>query len=462
MDALRLRQRILLNQPHIETKIGSESSTEITHFKTDMKAPLKECKVYFNPIQEGSGDPSSDNIRDFLGWTEVWIGYSGVNLLYCDSPDYYINKNETGDGIASTLTRNTDGEIEAITFNGTTTSTNVFRNLNYTPDSPSEITMPSGKIALTTYSSQVYIIPMGNNDVPRTINGKAWHQSYIDTLDNWTVWDVDSYENYNGLWIRAQVFPQQKDLSIDTTIYPMMCLAEDKGCEFEPYKGNDYSISWEKEVGIVYGGYVDFVSGELVSEWDYIESYNGEAINTEWISDRDVYVEGGVPTTGAEVIYKLSEPIIYQLTPQQLVTYKGVNNIWPYTNGQAEVKYWTYKPQPKEKINYLNYVVWSEAGYIGANGKETIQATSASHFFKNPILLKAGTYNLNGFSNYVGSDNTRYRIHEYNQNGSWVKQITYQQIDNLSPVDINFTLDKDTYVKLSIAMAFEGTLTKVS
>lgn len=339
-DIQKVRKKIILNQPHIETKIGSESSTEVTHFKTDMKAPLKECKVYFYPEQYGSGDPSPTNIRDFVGWTEAWIGHSGVNLLYCDSPDYYIN--QTGSGVTSTLTRNTDGEIEAITFNGTTTSTNVFRNLNYTPDSPSEITMPSGKIALTTYSSQVYIVPMGNSNIPRTINGKAWHQSYIDALDNWTVWDVGSYENYNGLWIRAQVFPQQKDLSIDTTIYPMMCLAEDKGCKFEPYKGNDYSVDWADSVGNVYGGYVDFVSGRLVSEWGYIESYNGEAINTEWMSDRDVYAEGGVPTTGAKVIYKLSEPITYQLTPQQLVTYKGINNIWSYTNGQAEVKFWTY------------------------------------------------------------------------------------------------------------------------
>lgn len=384
-----------------------------------------------------------------------------MNLLYCDSPDYYIN--QSGGGVTSTLTRNTDGEIEAITFNGTTTGTNVFRNLNYTPTFPNDITIPNGKIALTSYSSQVYIIPMGNSNVPHTINGKAWYQSYTDTLDNWTVWDVDSsYENYDGLWIRAQVFPLQTGIEINTIIYPMMCLAEDKGCEFELYKGNDYSVDWTDSVGNVYGGYVDFVSGELVSEWGYIESYNGETINTEWMSDRDVYVEGGVPTTGAKVIYKLSEPITYQLTPQQLITYKGVNNILSYTNGQAEVKYWTYKSQLQEKINYLNYVIWSEAGYIDAKGRETLQATSASHFFKNPILLKAGTYNLNGFSNYVGSDSTRYRIHEYNQNGTWVKQIAYKQIGNLSPVDISFTLNKDTYVKLSIAMAFEGTLTKVN
>lgn len=42
------------------------------------------------------------------------------------------------------------------------------------------------------------------------------------------------------------------------------------------------------------------------------------------------------------VSYKLLEPIIHQLTPQQLLTFKGENNIWSDTNGQTEVKFWTH------------------------------------------------------------------------------------------------------------------------
>ena len=34
-----------------------------------MIAPLKQCKVYFNPIQEGEGDPSPENVRAIKGWT---------------------------------------------------------------------------------------------------------------------------------------------------------------------------------------------------------------------------------------------------------------------------------------------------------------------------------------------------------------------------------------------------------
>ena len=77
-------------------------------------------------------------------------------------------------------------------------------------------------------------------------------------------------------------------------------------------------------------------------------------------------------------------------------------------------------------------------------------------------MLEAGTYVLSGFSHYVGSDNTRYRIHAYNSSGKWVKQITFQQIGNLSPVDISFTLDTDTYINVSIARDFDGVLAKIN
>lgn len=64
INALEVRRRILLNTPHVETASGS-----IATFQTDMVGKLKECKIYFEPVQEGSGDPSPDNVRPITGWT---------------------------------------------------------------------------------------------------------------------------------------------------------------------------------------------------------------------------------------------------------------------------------------------------------------------------------------------------------------------------------------------------------
>ena len=134
------------------------------------------------------------------------------------------------------------------------------------------------------------------------------------------------------------------------------------------------------------------------------------------------------------------------------------------TNGQQiDVTYWTRKNlTPTPLVNYLENQTWTDSAYISSSGKKTTNTVSASHFLTNQILLEAGTYVLSGFSYYVGSDSTRYRIHAYDSTGKWVKQITFQEIDNLSPVDIEFTLDTDTYINISIAMDFDGVLAKIN
>lgn len=81
----------------------------------------------------------------------------------------------------------------------------------------------------------------------------------------------------------------------------------------------------------IYGGTLDFVTGVLTQTWSYIASYNGETLPAEWVSDRDVYAAGTTPTTGAEVAYKLATPQEIQLTPQEIATLLGTNNIWAST-----------------------------------------------------------------------------------------------------------------------------------
>ena len=89
----------------------------------------------------------------------------------------------------------------------------------------------------------------------------------------------------------------------------------------------------------VYGGTLDVVSGELKVTDGYIASYNGETLPSTWISDRDVYAEGTTPTTGAEVCYKLATPQTYQLTPTQVNSLLGTNNIWADTGDVGDVRY---------------------------------------------------------------------------------------------------------------------------
>ena len=72
MGMIERKKAILLNEPHLETTSGS-----IASFQTDMKSKLKECKLYFSPVQSGSGDPSPTNVRPIAGFNGITVYHSG-------------------------------------------------------------------------------------------------------------------------------------------------------------------------------------------------------------------------------------------------------------------------------------------------------------------------------------------------------------------------------------------------
>ena len=88
-DMMRLRREVLNNTPHEESASGAVAS-----FKTDVPK-LKECVVNIEPVQEGSGDPSPDNVRPISGWSEAKVyddpKYGGTvwwNQLFRNAPEW--------------------------------------------------------------------------------------------------------------------------------------------------------------------------------------------------------------------------------------------------------------------------------------------------------------------------------------------------------------------------------------
>lgn len=93
---------------------------------------------------------------------------------------------------------------------------------------------------------------------------------------------------------------------------------------------------------VVWGGTLDTTSGVLTVTDAEIASYAGETLPGEWISDRDEYAAGAVPTTGAQVVYKLADPITYQLTRAEVqralncVDYLGTG-VWRLSCGGVTI-----------------------------------------------------------------------------------------------------------------------------
>ena len=107
---------------------------------------------------------------------------------------------------------------------------------------------------------------------------------------------------------------------------------------YEPYNGQTYTIDLD---GTRYGGVVDATNGTMDDTLDHIASYNGEALPSTWISDRDVYAEGTTPTIGAEVVYTRATPITVQLAPTPVKSLVGTNNIFADCGDIIELEYFS-------------------------------------------------------------------------------------------------------------------------
>lgn len=103
-----------------------------------------------------------------------------------------------------------------------------------------------------------------------------------------------------------------------------------------------YPFSWENDVGAITGGTFNPITGVLTVTWGLIQSYNGESLPGKWISDRDVYAVGSLPTRGAQVAYELGTPITYQLSTSTIPLNAGENVFWAGTGNVSM----TYKTQP--------------------------------------------------------------------------------------------------------------------
>ena len=257
-------------------------------FETNVAKPMSVLAA-FTPVQSGSGDPSPENVRPITGWSGASVTRCGKNLL---------NPAETQDGIW---------------YNGAHYGSGYAR-----------------------YTASGYI---------RVEAGKKYVGTGRDSSQNqYCFFDIEKQ-------YVSQIFASGSNpVTIPSGVYYMttqfvkseaekMIEEGETATTFEEYTGNTVSVTFPAEAGTVYGGTLDLSTGVLTVDYGYIASYNGETIPGEWISDRDVYAEGTTPTTGAEVVYVLATPLVYQLTPTEILSLNGNNVLWSDLNGNLTVVY---------------------------------------------------------------------------------------------------------------------------
>lgn len=275
-----------------------------------------------------SAEVSLSPIQDLNGYDSPWPAGGGKNLLKTnDFADY------TNNGV--TWHRNDDGSV---VLNGTATARS-YKYLNggyYLKLEPGTYTAsasglesggPFGNIAYSTTENGTYAGTFG------TLGGTISKRTFTvaNTIYLGLLIDVPSGSANSNRLIKIQI--EAGSTATEWSPYSNICpISGHTGVELKigatyPTADNTYSVTFSDQ-GTVYGGTFDFVTGKLVVEWVNIDSYNGETITEPWLSSMDVYSAGATPTTGAQVVYKLATPLEYTLSPQQIETLLGENNVW--------------------------------------------------------------------------------------------------------------------------------------
>ena len=287
-----------------------------------------------------------------------------------------------------------DGEMIPIEFPATKnllnpTTNPIWNNGNYTINSDGSVTV-AGSDGRGWTSNQIapFILPKGTYTFSWTGSQRV---QFTTSNDNYETVTTYNYSTSNGHF----TFTLANDGGIkwkhtgDAALYPVTCFVQiEKGSSataFEPY-------------GTVYGGYVDPVRGKLVATHGIYTTVFGPSVSSSIIGDTErhgyymnvqfksanylhgngqgpynlkrtfcnvafwgwdyfgdyvhYYIDGNLayimlpigtdPDTEIQFCAELATPIEYDLTPEQIKTLKGTNNIWSDANGDIEVKYWTH------------------------------------------------------------------------------------------------------------------------
>ena len=384
------------------TKIPANS---VEHY--DVPCTLKEDTVIENPSiilagytgsETKTGNPISINnsaednalstfidmypIQDLHGYNYPWAGGTNKNLIDLNgvftstvsahtvllpAGDYYFYIFVENDNYSynSRASYSTDG----LTYTNVTTLGDTVAICD------TAMTYNKKKSKVTLYQSAYLQLTLQVNS---NVTGQQFYTIITtDGTDYASVPAAPSYASRTTLWSPyANICPIFGRQSVEMTV-----------------NGSSFLISFNQTV---YGGRTNVMSGGTSVDWDYISSYNGEILPGEWISDRDKYIEGTFPTTGAEVAYKKTATTIS--TPRHDVPLARGNNTISSSGDRIILTY-----------NTFNFDIGYDYAYIPAFGKY--------YFLSSPIILTSNQVQYDLEEDYLATHKTAI--------GSTVAEIIY-------------------------------------
>lgn len=298
-------------------KKHSEGGSIVT-FNALSNTNIENLLIGIEPVQSGSGDPSPDNVRPISGWTGMTVQRTGKNLYpYETIPTYSY------------------GWYSDYSFSGTQNKVFLAADTDYVLSF--ETTDAGQYVNLRVFDTSENLVT--DNTIFTARQGDDYPLSYSAVKHAFALTGSVSYKwvkirSTSDVWVSA-VMGQ----TYAAATSPQLELGS-TASDYEPYSVQTYPITFPSEAGTVYGGTLDVTTGVLTVTDAQIASYNGEALSSTWISDRDIYAEDTTPTTGAQVVYKLAIPQTYQLKPLEIKAITGINNIFADTGNIISFDYY--------------------------------------------------------------------------------------------------------------------------
>ena len=368
MDRRKRRRFLSALQSGILEEIRSISNTAIASFTGDGR-DLVRLVVGIEPVQSGSGDPSPDNVRPISGWTEAKVTRTGKNLVKVSCISSTANQ--------VTYTNNGDGTV---TVDGTASA---FAGKALSRSDSDRLYLKAG----TTYylsgggnGVNFYLYKTGVGVLKTDVGNGA---SYTPSVDED---DVTPYLSVSG------------GVSIDHLVVKPMLEVGSSASDWDVFNGNTYTIDLD---GTRYGGTLDVTTGKLTVDRGMVDlgtvnwskssgTYGGFYATNQfyyrWASDTkmlcsrykfdgvrsqssyfgangtltcyfgnisptfEIYIkdeslvdktasEFKTEMSGVQLCYELITPIEVDLTPTQITTLSGVNNIWADTGDIILLEY---------------------------------------------------------------------------------------------------------------------------
>ena len=289
---------------------------------------------------------SIEGVQDLHGYDSPWAGGAGKNKLAMNISDIK-SLNTTGTWNGDTYTINGAEYKINIDTAGNITSINA-RSIASNPNGDLKIT--------TTLLANSYILSSGFTET-NGVNDTFLQKDGVTIARGNNSSPGSNFTITESSEVVLHIRLSRNDSSFICT--PMIRLSTVSDATFAPYSNicpingwsscevtvnNDtYTIPFKDSSDnpiTVYDGGIDVTGGKLTVTHANIASYNGETINEPWISSEDVYTQGATPTTGAQVVYPLTTPLVYEFNPLALRS-DGVTNISVDCGDITECKYFT-------------------------------------------------------------------------------------------------------------------------